>query len=292
MSRRPLVIGLTLGDPAGIGPELMVKVKRRFAGKVRLRLLGSAQGARPGYPSVTGAQTAWGALQESIRLLKHGEIQAVVNGPVSKEWLHRAGFRFPGQTEFYGRHFNRRSDQVTMCMVGPKLRVALTSTHISLRRAVSGLTPASIVRAGMHLAKLLRKMGVRRPRIAVCGLNPHAGEGGLFGQEDKRIVAPAVRRLRKKTRLPFSGPESADTVFHRAIQGEFDGVVALYHDQGLIPAKLLDFERTVNVTMGLPVVRCAPDHGTAFGIAGKGRARPDSMIEAVKLAVKLAGAKR
>jgi 4-hydroxythreonine-4-phosphate dehydrogenase len=144
----------------------------------------------------------------------------------------------------------------------------------------------------MHLAELLRKMGVRRPRIAVCGLNPHAGEGGLFGQEDKRIVAPAVRRLRKKARLPFSGPESADTVFHRAIKGEFDGVVALYHDQGLIPAKLLDFERTVNVTMGLPVVRCAPDHGTAFGIAGKGRARPDSMIEAVKLAAKLAGAKR
>ena len=105
-------------------------------------------------------------------------------------------------------------------------------------------------------------------------------------------MAPAVRILRKKTRLPFSGPESADTVFHRAIKGEFDGVVALYHDQGLIPAKLLDFERTVNVTMGLPVVRCAPDHGTAFGIAGKGRARPDSMIEAVKLAVKLAGAKR
>ena len=286
------MIGLTLGDPAGIGPELMVKVRRRLAGGVRLRLLGSAKGIRPGHPSSSGARAAWGALQESVRLLRQGEIQAVVNGPVSKAWLRRAGFPFPGQTEFYARNFNLKNDQVTMCLVGPKLRVALASTHISLRRAVSGLTTATIVRAGLHLAELLQKMGIRRPRIAVCGLNPHAGEGGLFGHEDRRIVAPAVQRLREKARLSFSGPEPADTVFLRAVQGEFHGVVALYHDQGLIPAKLLDFDRTVNVTLGLPVVRCAPDHGTAFGIAGKRQARPDSMIEAVKLAVRLARAKR
>jgi 4-hydroxythreonine-4-phosphate dehydrogenase len=177
-------------------------------------------------------------------------------------------------------------------MVGPRLRVALVTTHVSLRLAVAGLTVGAIVRAGLHLAELLRKMGIRKPRIAVCGLNPHAGEGGLFGEEDKKIVVPAVRKLRRKSRLSFSGPEPADTVFRRAMQGGFDGVVALYHDQGLIPAKLLDFDRTVNVTMGLPVIRCSPDHGTAFRIAGKRKARVESMLEAVKLACRLAGRSR
>jgi len=177
-------------------------------------------------------------------------------------------------------------------MVGPRLRVALASTHVSLRKAATDLKSASVVRAGLHLAELLRQIGVPHPRIAVCGLNPHAGEGGRFGTEDRRIVSPAVRRLREKSRLPFVGPEPADTVFLRALRGEFDGVVALYHDQGLIPAKLLDFDRTVNVTMGLPVVRCSPDHGTAFGLAGKRRARPDSLMEAVKLAARLARGRR
>ena len=216
----------------------------------------------------------------------------MVNGPVSKEWLAKAGFRFPGQTEFYARRFGQTEDSVTMCMVGPRLRVALAGTHLSLRRAVSGLKPAGIVRAGQHLAELLKRIGIQRPRIAICGLNPHAGEQGLFGKEDARVVAPAVRQLLRKTRLSVVGPEPADTVFRRAVQGEFDGVVALYHDQGLIPAKLLDFDRTVNVTMGLPVIRCSPDHGTAFGLAGKGKAKPDSMIEAVKLAFRLAKGKR
>ena len=175
-----------------------------------------------------------------------------------------------------------------MCMVGPRLRVALVSTHLSLKRAAAGLRSSAIVRSGLHLAELLKRMGIRKPRIAVCGLSPHAGEGGLFGKEDKKIVTPAIRQLRKKSRLSFYGPEPADTVFRRAMQGDFDGVVALYHDQGLIPAKLLDFDRTVNVTMGLPVVRCSPDHGTAFGIAGKRKARVESMLEAVKLACRLA----
>lgn len=291
MIRGP-VIGLTLGDPAGIGPELVGMVMRRLGSKVRLRVLGSRIGIRAGSPTRAGASRARQALEESVQLLRRREIQAVVNGPVSKEWLGRTGFSFPGQTEFYARRFGRKSDAVTMCMVGPRLRVALASTHISLRRAVLGLRSPAVVRAGLHLAELLKKMGVSRPRVAVCGLNPHGGEGGRFGKEDQRIVAPAVQTLRARTRLSFTGPESADTVFLRAVNGEFDGVVALYHDQGLIPAKLLDFDRTVNVTMGLPVVRCAPDHGTAFGIAGKGKAKPDSMIEAVKLAARLAGGRR
>ena len=283
------MVGLTLGDPAGIGPELVAQVVRRMGRKASLRILGSSRRFRPGVPTLAGAKQAWEALEESVRLLKGKKIDAVVNGPVSKEWLARVGFRYPGQTEFYARRFGKKADGVTMCMVGPRLRVALVTTHVSLRRAVAGLTAGAIVRAGLHLAELLRRMGIRKPRIAVCGLNPHAGESGLFGEEDKKIVAPAVRQLRRKIRLSFSGPEPADTVFRRAMQGDFDGVVALYHDQGLIPGKLLDFDRTVNVTMGLPVIRCSPDHGTAFGIAGKRKARVESMLEAVKLACRLAG---
>ena len=283
------MVGLTMGDPAGIGPELVAQVVRRMSRKASLRILGSSRQFRPGVPTLAGAKQAKEALEESVRLLKRKKIDAVVNGPVSKEWLARVGFRFPGQTEFYARCFGKKANQVTMCMVGPRLRVALVSTHLSLKRAAAGLKISAIVRSGLHLAELLRRMGIRKPRIAVCGLNPHAGEGGLFGQEDKKIVVPAVRKLRRKSRLSLSGPEPADTVFRRAMQGGFDGVVALYHDQGMIPAKLLDFDRTVNVTMGLPVIRCSPDHGTAFRIAGKRKARVESMLEAVKLACRLAG---
>ena len=282
------VVGLTLGDPAGIGPEIVTRAIRLLGKKIFLTPIGARIAARPGRPTLAGARQARWALEESVRLCKRGAIHAVVNGPVSKEWLGKVGFRFPGQTEFYARRFGIKADAVTMCMVGPRLRVALATTHVSLRQAVAGLKTTAVVRSGLHLAELLKKIGIRRPRIAVCGLNPHAGEGGLFGREDQRIVGSAVRQLRKKSRLAFVGPEPADTVFQRAIGGEFDGIVALYHDQGLIPAKLLDFDRTVNVTMGLPVVRCSPDHGTAFGIAGKGKARADSLLEAVKLASRLA----
>ena len=287
MRRRGLVVGVTLGDPAGIGPEIAAQAKQRLQKTIPLHLMGSRQNISAGSPSLTGARQAWRALEESVRQLQSGKIQAVVNGPVSKEWLAKVGFHFPGQTEFYARRFGRKESEVTMCMVGPRLRIALATTHVSLRRAVSGLKAGAIVRAGLHLVELLKKMGLSKPRIAVCGLNPHAGEQVLFGKEDLAIVWPAVRRLKSRTRLPVCGPEPGDTVFRRAMEGEFDGVVALYHDQGLIPAKLLDFDRTVNVTMGLPVVRCSPDHGTAFPIAGKGKARPDSMIEAIRLATRL-----
>lgn len=265
---------------------------RLLGKKYRLAPIGTRSGVRPGCPTLAGARQARWALEESVRLFKRGAIHAVVNGPVSKEWLGKVGFRFPGQTEFYAHRFGKKADAVTMCLVGPRLRVALATTHVSLRQAVAGLKTTAVVRSGLHLAELLKKIGIRRPRIAVCGLNPHAGEGGLFGKEDQRIVGPAVRQLRKKSRLAFVGPEPADTVFRRAVHGEFDGVVALYHDQGLIPAKLLDFDRTVNVTMGLPVVRCSPDHGTAFQLAGKGKADPRSLLEAVRLATRLARARK
>ena len=279
-------MGVTWGDPAGVGPELARHVFRKLGRSLSLRRIGHGE-SRPGKPTLAGGKVAKEALMQSVDLLRSGEIHAVVNGPVSKDWLGKVGFRFPGQTEFYAKAFGVRPDDVTMMMIGPRLRVALASTHLSLRKAVLGLRAKQIVRAGRHLAETLQRLGVGRPRIAVCGLNPHAGENGKFGNEEKRVVEPAIRELKRKTNLRIFGPESPDAVFRRAWKGEFDGVVALYHDQGLIPAKLLDFDETVNVTAGLPVVRCSPDHGTAFALAGKGKARPHSFLAAVHLARRL-----
>jgi len=284
------VVGVTWGDPAGVGPELARDVFRKLGRSLSLRRIGYGE-SRPGKPTLAGAKVAKEALMQSVDLLRSGEIQAVVNGPVSKDWLGKVGFRFPGQTEFYAKAFGVRPDDVTMMMIGPRLRVGLASTHLSLRKAVLGLRAKQIVRAGKHLGETLRRLGVGRPKIAVCGLNPHAGESGKFGNEEKKIVLPAIQELRRKTQFRIFGPESPDAVFRRAWMGEFDGVVALYHDQGLIPAKLLDFDETVNVTAGLPFVRCSPDHGTAFALAGKGKARPDSFLAAVQLAGRLAARK-
>ena len=286
MKNKGVVVGVTWGDPAGVGPELARHVFRKLGRSLSLRRIGHGE-SRPGKPTLAGGKVAKEALMQSVDLLQSGEIQAVVNGPVSKDWLGKVGFRFPGQTEFYAKAFGVRPDDVTMMMIGPRLRVGLASTHLSLRKAILGLRAKQIVRAGTHLGETLKKLGVRRPRIAVCGLNPHAGESGKFGNEEKKVVLPAIQELRRKTQFRIFGPESPDAVFRRAWMGEFDGVVALYHDQGLIPAKLLDFDETVNVTAGLPFVRCSPDHGTAFALAGKGKARPDSFLAAVRLARKL-----
>ena len=286
MKNKGVVVGVTWGDPAGVGPELARHVFRKLGRSLSLRRIGHGE-SRPGKPTLAGGKVAKEALMQSVDLLRSGEIQAVVNGPVSKDWLGKVGFRFPGQTEFYAKAFGVRPDDVTMMMIGPRLRVGLASTHLSLRKAILGLRAKQIVRAGKHLGETLKKLGVRRPRIAVCGLNPHAGESGKFGNEEKKVVLPAIQELRRKTQFRIFGPESPDAVFRRAWMGEFDGVVALYHDQGLIPAKLLDFDETVNVTAGLPFVRCSPDHGTAFALAGKGKARPDSFLAAVRLARKL-----
>ena len=290
--KKTAVLGITLGDPAGVGPELVREAIRKMGRSYQLRLIGESVGARVGRPTLKGSRIAMEALEESVRLLRSGEIAGVVNGPVSKEGLRRVGFQYPGQTEFYANAFGMKGSEVTMMMIGPRLRVALVSTHLSLKKAVNNLSKGGIVRAGVHLAETLRRMGFRKPRIAVCGLNPHGGEGGLFGNEERKVVEPAVRELSKKVGYKIWGPESPDTVFWRAGKGEFDGVVALYHDQGLIPAKLLDFEGTVNVTVGLPVVRCSPDHGTAFALAGKGKAKADSLMAAIRLAGQLVGGGR
>ncbi|MDR1146581.1 MAG: 4-hydroxythreonine-4-phosphate dehydrogenase PdxA [Verrucomicrobiales bacterium] len=284
------VIGLTVGDPCGIGPEIIAKaltVFRPSRHRVSVRVIGSAAGFTPGKLSQRSASAALAALHESARLLRNGEIQAVVNAPVCKENLARVGFNFPGQTEFYARAGGLADGDVTMTMQSPKLRVALVSTHCSLSAAIKLLTPARIVTHAERTLTLLRKIGVARPRLAVCGLNPHAGEGGLFGDEEQKIVLPAVRHLRKKRGATVSGPWPADTVFNAAVAGQFDAVLCLYHDQGLIPFKLLAFAEGVNLTLGLPFWRASPDHGTAAELAGKNLASADSLLAALTLTARL-----
>jgi 4-phospho-D-threonate 3-dehydrogenase / 4-phospho-D-erythronate 3-dehydrogenase len=286
------VIGITMGDPAGIGSEVVDKalsaVSPRALG-VSFHLIGQSSKSQPGRPSLKSARVALAALEESVALLKAGKIQAVVNAPVAKAGLNKVGFAYPGQTEFYAQAFGLRAEQVTMMMVSEKLKVALTSTHCSLRQAIARLKPQDILIHGTSLFEMLQHQGIKKPRIAVCGLNPHAGEKGLFGQEEEKIIIPGIKMLRKKHRSPVTvtGPHSPDAVFIQALRGEVDGVLSLYHDQGLIPFKLVAFAEGVNLTWGLPFVRVSPDHGTAFDIAGKGVACSASMEAALRLAARL-----
>ena len=237
----------------------------------------------PGKPDLASARTSWDGLKEAAKLLENKEIAGVVTGPVSKEGLHTAGFPFPGQTEFFAARSG--TDNYAMCLTGGPLTVGLVTIHVPLRDVPRLLKKEEIVRTGKLLADFVRRRTGREPHIAVAGLNPHAGEAGLFGGEEKEIIAPAVEELARGGN--FSGPHSPDTVFHRAAQGEFDAVLCMYHDQGLIPLKLLAFDQGVNVTLGLPYPRTSPDHGTAFDIAGTGRANPSSMMAAIKLAAEL-----
>jgi 4-hydroxythreonine-4-phosphate dehydrogenase len=222
-------------------------------------------------------------LEESARLLRDGAIQGVVTGPVHKESLHAIGFPFPGQTEFFAARSG--TDNFAMCLTGGPLTVVLATIHIPIHEVARCLSTDEIIRVGRLMSDYLRRRLGRAPRIAVAGLNPHAGENGRFGEEEKNIIAPAVRQLAREG--DFTGPHSPDTVFHRAASGEFDGVLCMYHDQGLIPLKLLAFDTGVNVTLGLPFPRTSPDHGTAFGLAGTGRASHRSMMAAIKLAAEL-----
>jgi 4-hydroxythreonine-4-phosphate dehydrogenase len=294
--KRPPVIGLTLGEPAGIGPELvgrvLVSLEARKLGII-VRVIGAAVGVKPGRLTARSGRQALEGLKASVRLLKSGEIDAVVNGPVHKANLERAGFGFPGQTEFYAHAFGLKPAEVTMIMAGGKMTVGLVTAHCSLREAVRGLTEQRVVETGRRLGDFLKwSRGLRRVRLAVAGLNPHAGEGGMFGKEEQTILAPAVRRLARIPGLQVLGPASPDVVYRQAAEGRFDGVVCPYHDQGLIPFKLLCFGDGVNFTAGLPILRAAPDHGTALDIAGKNLADPSSLISALRLTVRLLKAGR
>ena len=305
-------IALSLGDPAGVGPEVIVKALKETSrlkdaafficgdsgllhdyglkpsshifvvdpNRERSHLI------RPGQPDKNSAILSLNYLQTAVSLLKKGQAQCLMTGPISKENIRRAGFSWPGHTEFLADSFHVR--QAEMVFVSDRLKVVLVTRHLSLKNAIDMITAERVVQCGRLMDELLKnKFFIRRPKIAVCGLNPHAGEGGLFGDEEKTRIAPAIKKLNKLCGLHFYGPMPSDTVFQRAYQGQFDLVIAMYHDQGLIPFKMVEFENGVNLTAGLPFIRTSPVHGTAFDIAGKNIARHESTREAILLAYRL-----
>ncbi len=244
----------------------------------------------PGEPDAANAPAVLESIREAVALTQAGRAAAVVTNPIHKAVLYRAGFRHPGHTEFLADLAGLASAPVMM-LAGPSLRVVPVTVHLPLREAVAGLRTEDILHAGRVTAKALREdFGVAEPRIAVAGLNPHAGEGGSLGQEDAAVIAPAVEALRREG-VDAQGPLAADGMFHEAARRHFDAALCMYHDQALIPVKALDFDRTVNVTLGLPFVRTSPDHGTALDIAGSGRASPKSLIAALRLAEHMAAAR-
>ena len=302
MTRRRLAV--TCGDPAGVGPEIISRWLREtpqrppvtvFGPKAWLATLADVEGVpvgpddfalEPGTPSVAGASLAWEAMRRAAAACAEGTCGGVVTAPVSKHWLQLAGYPHPGQTEFFAAAWG---GEPTMGFVGERLRVVLATWHHPLAE-VPGLLvgdPELLRRAVRRTQALLVALGEGDGRIGVCGLNPHAGEAGMLGHEERDVLDPILDELRKE--CPGLSPcLPGDTVFWRALKGDFAAVVALYHDQGLAPLKTLEFETAVNVTLGLPFVRTSPDHGTAFGLAGTGQAGIGSFAHAVTVAERLA----
>jgi 4-hydroxythreonine-4-phosphate dehydrogenase len=285
-------VGITLGDQAGIGPEIVraALASNRLPGGADYSIIGPPINCSLGQPNRETAVAAIEALEEVARLALRGELDAVVTAPIHKAGMYDAGFKFPGQTEFFADRCGVKN--FAMLLTGGKLTVALVTVHIPLRDVAAALKTEEIVRVGLLLVDFLQRRGIDQPRIAVAGLNPHAGESGTLGQEESEVVVPAVVQLQSavgnRQSAIIRGPFSPDTIFYHAANGDWDGVLCMYHDQGLIPLKLHAFHEGVNVTLGLPFPRTSPDHGTAFEIAGKNLARPDSMIAAINLAVELA----
>ena len=281
-------IAVTLGDPAGIGPEVVSKAlaSNQLPKCIEWEVLGSDEGMEPGKPSEASAHIAIDALRDAAKGLIDGSLDAVVTGPISKDALQSIGFTYPGQTEFFADAFG--IEDYGMLLTGEHLTVGLATIHNPLVKAVQLLSMEHIIRIGRLTADFLRKRGNQSPCIAVAGLNPHAGESGRMGNEEERIIVPAIKALNETGLAEFAGPGIPDAIFRATARGSYDAIIAMYHDQGLIPLKLLDFDNAVNVTLGLPKPRTSPDHGTAFEIAGKGIANPSSMIAAMKLAAELA----
>jgi 4-hydroxythreonine-4-phosphate dehydrogenase len=288
----PLRIGITLGDPAGIGPEIVRAALEsgKLANDVDYKVIGQVGAVVVGAPSPDSARAALATMEEAAFLANSGEIDAIVTGPIHKARMAGIGFEFPGQTEFFAARSG--TTNYAMLLTGGAITVALVTTHVPLREVPALLKTSEIVRVGRLLDSFLRHRGKTGPRIAVAGLNPHAGESGKIGREEIEIIAPALRELQSaignQQSASFEGPISPDTLFFHLANEKWDAALCLYHDQGLIPLKLHAFHSGVNVTLGLPFPRTSPDHGTAFDIAGKGIARPDSMIAAIKLAAELA----
>jgi 4-hydroxythreonine-4-phosphate dehydrogenase len=315
-------IAISLGDPCGIGPEIVVRalaarpgvdavvygdvgVLARAAGatgvpapaaeRVRAVTALSPGDVPPGKPNDEAGRAQLAYLAAATTAALAGEVAALVTAPISKQWIARAGFAFPGHTEYLASRADVGAGEFAMMLAGPRLRVTVATTHVPLRE-VAGLLTADGIASTIWLTAdaLARRFGIATPRVAVAGLNPHAGEAGRFGDEEDRLVRPAIEAARARIaaaglRAEISGPHVPDVVFREAAGGRFDAVVALYHDQGLIPLKLLHFDEGVNVTLGLPFVRTSPDHGTAYDIAGSGRARAESFLAALDLAARLAG---
>ncbi len=315
-------MGISLGDVSGIGPEVtaaalaLPRVRRalvpvvfgdgptlerfplfRKYARATPETLGAVTGPtlcevtalaekerRPGRPSRAGGRAQYAYVTAAIEAARAGRVEALCTAPVSKEQISRAGIPFMGHTEVLAQAFGV---EVLMLMDGPRVRVALATNHVPVSALPRLLTVDKLVEQLALLSRELKPVVGRRPRIAVLGLNPHAGEGGLLGREEVEIISPAIRKARA-ARVDAHGPLPADGLFARPDDIPYDAVLAMYHDQGLIPAKALDFERTVNVTLGLPVPRTSPDHGTAFDIVGKNQANPGSMKSAIRLAAKLA----
>jgi len=329
LENRPCV-AVTMGDPSGIGPEVVVKglqdeglyalcrpfvignadhlqkAAARFEPNLCIKAISKLRGARfrpgrlevlderratlaalkPGRAHPEGAAVAWEAIDFAARMALRGEVDAIATAPIQKEGMQAIGFPFPGHTEFFAERAN--TDDFGMMMVGGGLKILLASIHLPLREAIRQLKQADLLRMiRLSDAVLKQDFGRDQPHIAVAGLNPHASEGGLFGDEEARVISPAIE-MAKQEGIKASGPHSADTLFYKLKMGRFDSAIALYHDQALIPIKLLAFGEGVNVTVGLPFIRTSVDHGTAYDIAGQGVANPGSLVAAVKLAARMA----
>jgi 4-hydroxythreonine-4-phosphate dehydrogenase len=306
-------LGITIGDPTGIGPEIVAAAIKSVPAEWRPRIIvygdreplergaraigvslpadltivgdGLGDGAVPGKPDERAGAAQVGYLEAAVAAARRGELAALVTAPISKTWARRGGFPFLGHTEMLAARLG--ATEVAMMFAGPKLKVALATVHLPLAEVVDDLSTER-VRTVIELvvASLVTDFGMTRPRVGVVGLNPHAGEDGLLGDEDADIIAPALESPCPPATL--FGPLVPDAAFRDAVHGRYDAVVAMYHDQGLIPVKLVDFDESVNVTLGLPIVRTSPDHGTAYDIAGSGKARPISMQRSVALAIEMA----
>ena len=285
-------VGITLGDQAGIGPEIVraALASGKLPADALYSVIGAPIACSLGEPTTRTAEAALDALEEAARLALRGELDAVVTAPINKARMYDIGFKYPGQTEFFADRCGTKN--FAMLLTGGTLTVALVTVHIPLREVPGALRTEEIVRVGLLLHDFVRRRGIEKPRIAIAGLNPHAGEAGALGREEIEVIVPAVQELQSAILHPrssiFAGPFSPDTIFHHAVHGAWDAVLCMYHDQALIPLKLHAFHEGVNVTLGLPFPRTSPDHGTAFEIAGKNIARADSMIAAINLAVELA----
>jgi 4-hydroxythreonine-4-phosphate dehydrogenase len=315
-------LAVALGDPAGIGPEITAKAweRRETDGLAPFFAVGAPEALRavwggpievvagpdeaarcfrqalpviridaagstvPGQPTLEGARNALDSLELAVGLTRSGASSGLVTGPVSKAQLYAIGFTHPGQTEFVAERCGIAAEMVAMMLAGPTLRTVPVTTHVALRDVPGLITTELIVTRGRTTIRALRRLfGIERPRLAVAGLNPHAGEGGALGREEIDIILPAIERLREEEG-DVTGPHSADTMFHERARARYDAALCLYHDQALVPLKTLHFDEGVNITLGLPIVRTSPDHGTAFDIAGRGRAEPTAMLAALRMA--------